>query len=70
VSTSASGVPTRLELPLTLKPSSSVKVYFVGEMGKIDLPPGETRDLHFYLMDMWLQADTVSESQLGVNGES
>ena len=55
VSTSASGVPTRLELPLTLKPSSSVKVYFAGEMGKIDLPPGETRDLHFYLMDMQLQ---------------
>jgi phosphoglycerol transferase len=46
--------PTRVELPLILDPESKVEVRFAGNMGKIDLPPGETRDLHFYLMDLHL----------------
>jgi phosphoglycerol transferase len=61
ISISATNEPTRVELPLTLKPSGSVEVYFVGEMGKINLPSGETRDLHFYLMDIQLQAVPVSK---------
>jgi hypothetical protein len=55
-SITVTGKPTHVEFPLSLKSNSSVKVRFVGEMGKIDLPPGETRNLHFYLMDFQLVA--------------
>jgi phosphoglycerol transferase len=54
LSVASSTEPTRVELPLTLAPESNVEVHFAGNMGKIDLPPGETRDLHFYLMDLHL----------------
>jgi len=54
LSVAASANPTRVELPLILDPESKVEVRFAGDMGKIELPPGETRDLHFYLMDLQL----------------
>lgn len=57
ISAIVNDVPTLLQLPLTLEPGSSALVRFVGDMGKIDLPPGETRDLYFYLMDMHLQPE-------------
>ncbi|MFZ3047444.1 MAG: hypothetical protein WA151_16165, partial [Desulfatirhabdiaceae bacterium] len=57
ISVSVSGEPVPVELPLTLKPRSSVDVHFIGDMGRIALPSGEIRDLHFYLMDMRLRAD-------------
>ena len=43
-----------MKLPLTLDPGKRVVVRFAGDMGKIDLPPGETRDLHFYLTEIRL----------------
>jgi phosphoglycerol transferase len=52
LSVASSTEPTRVELPLTLAPESNVEVRFAGNMGQIDLPPGETRDLHFYVMDL------------------
>lgn len=55
VSVSSASEPVRVELPLILNPNSSVKVYFAGDMGKMDLPPSETRDLYFYLMDVQLR---------------
>jgi phosphoglycerol transferase len=56
LSVASSTDPTHVEVPLTLAPKSNVEVRFAGNMGKIDLPPGETRDLHFYLMDLHLGA--------------
>jgi hypothetical protein len=55
VSVASSTIPIPVHLPLTLNPDSAVDVRFAGTMGKIDLPPGETRDLHFYLMDLHLE---------------
>jgi len=54
LSVASSGNPTRVELPLILAPESRVEVRFAGNMGQIDLPPGEMRDLHFYVMDLHL----------------
>ena len=54
LSVASSTEPIRVELPLTLGPGSNVEVRFAGKMGKMDLPPGEKRDLHFYLMDLHL----------------
>lgn len=51
-SATITSVPTQISLPLNLNPDSRVNVSFVGDMGKMDLPPSETRDLHFYLMDV------------------
>lgn len=53
------GIPTRVNFPLTLKPNTIQKVQFKGDMGRMPLPTGETRDLHFYLMDVHLQEDSL-----------
>jgi hypothetical protein len=55
LSIASSTEPTRVELPLTLAPVSNLEVHFAGDMDRIDLPPGETRDLHFCLMDLHLE---------------
>jgi hypothetical protein len=39
-------------IPIQIKASEKIKLFFIGEMGKIPLPPGETRDLHFYIMGL------------------
>ncbi len=63
------GKPTRVELPLVLEPNAIQKVQFKSDMGRIPLPPGETRDLHFYLMDVRLRAMPVAtQYQMGGNG--
>ena len=48
---------TPVELPLVLEPNTIQKVRFKGDMERIPLPPGETRDihLHFYLMGLHLR---------------
>jgi hypothetical protein len=50
--------PVLIKFPLVLQPKSTTEITFSGEMGVIDLPPGETRDLHFYLMDFQLTSAT------------
>ena len=52
ISATVTSVPTQIRLPLDLYPDSRVNVSFIGDMGRMDLPLGETRDLHFYLMDV------------------
>lgn len=49
------GKPAHIEFPLVLEPKSMKKIHFKGDMGRITLPVGETRDLHFYLMDVYLR---------------
>lgn len=48
---------THVELPLVLKPEAIEKVRFSGDMGRITLPHGENRDLHFYLMDLRIKVN-------------
>jgi len=54
VSGAVGPVPRPFSLPVTLEAGGAVAVHFAGTMGRIDLPPGETRDLHFYVMDIGL----------------
>lgn len=46
---------TKVELPLILEPKAIQSVRFTGDMGRIPLPLGEARDLHFYLVDLQLR---------------
>lgn len=50
--------PVLIQYPLVLQPKSRTPITFKGKMGRINLPPGETRDLHFYLMDLQLSSAT------------
>lgn len=50
-----SGKPVSVELPLTLDPNTLQRVRFKSTMVRMPLPVGETRDLHFYIMDMYLK---------------
>jgi phosphoglycerol transferase len=46
------GEGERISLLIHIPPSGSARVRFVGNTRRIPLPPGETRDLHFALMDV------------------
>lgn len=61
VSVKLSPEPVRIDFPITLEPNDSVVVDFVGSMGRIDMPPGESRDLHFYLIETNLQYTVESK---------
>lgn len=67
VSIAVTGVPRTTAIPLTFAPGEKLLVRFEGDMGRADLPPGETRDLHFYIMDMKLRASRISEVKSGEN---
>lgn len=51
VSTMLMDRPKQISVPLVVKPNQPLLVEFVGSMGRINPPPGETRDLHYYLLD-------------------
>lgn len=51
-SVSTTSTPTQVLLPIRLGSHAEVFVKLTGDMGRIDLPTGETRDLHFFIMDM------------------
>jgi phosphoglycerol transferase len=64
------GKVTPVELPLRLEPNVILNVRFKGDMGRILLPPGEKRDLHFYLMDLHLRIVPPTEYQTRGSGSS
>lgn len=60
-----SGVPAPATLPVDLGPGETQVLRFSGDMGRIDLPPNETRDLHFYVMNMQIRPMPASKSHTG-----
>lgn len=70
VSTTVSHQPTLLTVPIQLAPGESSFVTFRSDMGRINLPSGETRDLHFSVMDMRLLPSSLTESQAGEDFET
>lgn len=64
------GKVTPVELPLRFEPNVIQNVRFKGDMGRILLPPGETRDLHFYLMDLHLRIVPPTEYETRGDGSS
>lgn len=59
-STSVSTVPAQVTIPVHIGANDAQALKFSSDMGKIDLPPGETRDLHFYVMDVRLRPASIS----------
>lgn len=54
ISMTATQYPVKMQIPLFIKPNSSIELNFISDIPMIDLPAGETRDLHFILMDIQL----------------
>lgn len=54
-----------VELPMMLEAHAIEKVRFIGDMGKINLPPGEKRDLNFYLMDLRVDLAPMIRDYIG-----
>ena len=59
-----------VEIPLQIKPFSSEKVRFSGDMGRMPLPKGETRDLHFYIMDLQFKSAVERNNRMGDDSDS
>jgi phosphoglycerol transferase len=59
-STTLSAVPVQVTIPVHIGANDAHALKFTSDMGRGDLPPGETRDLHFYVMDMRLRPTPIS----------
>lgn len=55
IATRVSGVPTPVTVLVALGPGETQVLRFTGDMGRVDAPSRETRDLHFYVMNMQVQ---------------
>lgn len=50
-----SGVPTVMNMHIEFQPGEAKVLKYTSDMGRIDMPPNENRDLHFYVMDVKLR---------------
>lgn len=49
--------PTQISLPITISPNATMELVLSSNAGRITLPPGEVRDLHFQLQALRFEKD-------------